>query len=359
MAKLPEPAHTRTTADAILKHYEKQAQNNRPHLGASEIGKPCDRALWYSFRWSTEKKFDGRMLRLFNRGFREETQFIEELKSIGVEVHTHDENGKQFNFQAFGGHFSGSCDGVARGLPEAPKSWAILEFKTHSSKSFTELVKKGVEDAKPEHYAQMQIYMGLAQLERALYLAVNKDTDELHSEWIHFNKEAFDILLERAERIIKSPTPLEKLSNDPAWFQCKFCEHSAICHQNVVPKKNCRTCAFSTPEDDGTWSCGYHKRKLSIQDQRLGCRSHLYIPAVVSFAEAIDSGKDFVAYQYQGVVFANAMEDADRSEENMGTQISACYTSSEMQGANQLILTDKSVIEFKEMGATLKDCEVK
>lgn len=358
--KIPDSVHTRTTADAILKQYETQDQLPRPHLGASQIGSPCDRALWYGFRWASKKQFEGRMLRLFNTGHREETRFLEELKAIGAEVHDRDpDTSKQFQFTAHGGHFGGSCDAIARGLPEAPKSWAVCEFKTHSSKSFADLAKNGVEKSKPEHFCQMQVYMGLAEIDRALYLAVNKDTDELHSEWIHFDVEIFQALIERAERIITSPVPLEKLSSDPSWYQCKFCDHHASCHKGVVPKKNCRTCSFATPVMDGRWTCDLFKRDLSVADQRIGCRSHLYIPHLVSFAQAIDTGKDFVAYQAGSIVFANVMEDADKSEDNMGTQIEACFSSSEMQGANDQILTDPAVIEFKEMGATLRDALVK
>lgn len=359
--KIPEPVHTHTTAQAILKHYEKQPQDNRPHLGASEIGKPCDRAIWYSFRWATKKKFEGRILRLFNTGHREETRFLDELKSIGAEVYERDpDTGKQFNFTAHGGHFAGSCDAIARGLPEAPKTWALVEMKTHSSKSFADLIKNGVVKSKPEHYAQMQVYMGLAELERALYLAVNKDTDELHTEWIHFDKDIFQALLDRAERIINRHIPPEKLSQDPSWYQCKFCDHQAACHQAVIPQKNCRTCAFSTPMEDGTWKCGLFKRQLPIADQRTGCRSHLYIPNLISFAEPIDSGKDFAAYQAKdGTVFANIFVGADVSEDSMGTKIVACFTSDELQGANANVLLNKFVLEMKEMGATLKDVEVK
>ena len=36
------------------------------HLGASIIGKDCERALWYDFRWVTRWAFTGRMLRLFD-----------------------------------------------------------------------------------------------------------------------------------------------------------------------------------------------------------------------------------------------------------------------------------------------------
>jgi len=188
--------------------WDKQPDEPRPHLGASEIGRPCDRAIWYSFRWATKKKFPGRIKRLFDRGNREEEVFMRELKGIGAEVYDRD---------------------PVTGLQHRFKSWCIVEFKTHGNKSFTDLVAKGVEESKPEHYAQMQVYMGLAELERALYLAVNKDTDELHSEWIHFDKAAFAALLERAEKIIRADEPPPGISTDPAWWQCKMCDHQNVC----------------------------------------------------------------------------------------------------------------------------------
>jgi hypothetical protein len=143
--KLPEPVHTHTTATAIVQWYEKKVDGPRPHLGASEIGKPCDRALWYSFRWVTKKNFPGRIKRLFDTGFREEVRFLEELRGIGAEVYDCDPDTKQqHRFSAIGGHFGGSCDAIGRGFPEAPKSWAIVEFKTHGAKSFKDLAAKGV-----------------------------------------------------------------------------------------------------------------------------------------------------------------------------------------------------------------------
>lgn len=50
--------------------------------------------------------------------------------------------------------------------------WHVVEFKIHSAKSFAELVAKGVVLAKSQHAAQMQIYIHLAGIIRALYLAV-------------------------------------------------------------------------------------------------------------------------------------------------------------------------------------------
>lgn len=349
--KIPEPVHTHTTASSIVQWYEKQSQEHRPHLGASEIGRPCDRALWYSFRWATKKKFPGRILRLFNTGHREESRFLEELRGIGAEVYDRDPvTNLQHKFTAVDGHFGGSCDAIARGLPEAPKSWAVVEFKTHGAKSFAELAKVGVEPAKPEHYAQMQVYMGLAELDRALYLAVNKDTDELHSEWIHFDKDAFAALIERAEKIIRADEPPSGISTDPAWWQCKFCDHADVCHAEIAASKNCRTCVHSTPALEGQWACNAQGRMLSTEEQRIGCRSHLMLPYLVGYAEPLDAGSDFIKYQHKasGIVFANVTEDADRSEENMGTDIVSCFTSAELEVAIAQVVADEFTAQIRK-----------
>lgn len=54
MVALPEtPTPTR---DAIFAGYEADREDGfRPHLGASQIGKSCERALWYDFRWTTRR----------------------------------------------------------------------------------------------------------------------------------------------------------------------------------------------------------------------------------------------------------------------------------------------------------------
>ena len=151
--------------------------------GASIIGKSCARALWYDFRWVTPSRFSGRLLRLFETGQLEEDRIVRNLRATGATVLELDpETGRQFRVEAHGGHFGGSLDGVAIGLLEAPKTWHVLEFKTHGVKSFADLTAKGVVLAKPQHAAQMQIYMHLTGITRALYMAVCKNTDALHIE---------------------------------------------------------------------------------------------------------------------------------------------------------------------------------
>lgn len=351
MAKLPDPVHEHTTATAILRWYDKQSEDPRPHLGASEIGRPCDRALWYSFRWATKKTFDPRIKRLFKTGHLEEARFLEELRGIGAEVYDRDpETNLQHRFSAVEGHFGGSCDAIGRGLPEAPKTWAIIEFKTHGEKSFNDLKAKGVEEAKPEHFAQMQVYMGLAELDRALYLACNKNTDELYSQWIHFDKSRFDTLIKRAEYIIGSDTPPPRIKDDPTWYQCKMCDHHAICHNMRVPQKNCRTCCFASPTTNAAWECGVYDKQLSHVQQIAGCSRHLYIPPLVPFGEPIDSGADFVMYQSKSgqTLFANVAAEA-KLPENYDAKTIALYKSEEMPHLHAALVDDPKIAEIKNV----------
>jgi hypothetical protein len=230
MTKIPEPENT--IENLIDKTHEARAQKPRPHMGASMLGHPCERWMWLSFRWAVQPAFSGRVLRLFRRGHQEEENIIDDLRSIGVMVQNLE---TQTNVN-FGSHVSGSIDAVINGgVPEAMQKRHIGEFKTHSLKSFNDVEAKGVEKSKPEHYAQMQIYMHFAGIERAFYLAVNKNTDELYQERIRYDAECALRLVAKAARIIASVEPPARISTDPGHFECKFCDHHAVCHGGAVP----------------------------------------------------------------------------------------------------------------------------
>ena len=277
------PAKSSPTVDAIYASYaESQESGYREHLGASIIGTECERALWYGFRWTTRSHFEGRLLRLFQTGHLAEARFVADLRGIGATVlDVNPDTGKQWNCRDESGHFGGSADGVALGVLEAPKTWHLCEFKTHGEKSFNSLEKYGIEKSKPLHFAQMQTYMHLLGLERGLYMAVNKNTDELYSERIHYDIAVGTKLVAKAARVINAPRPPAKVSNDPAWFMCRFCDHATACHGDALPKRHCRSCLHSTPVADGKWHCGKHNWQLSLRAQSLGCSKHLYIPDLV------------------------------------------------------------------------------
>jgi CRISPR/Cas system-associated exonuclease Cas4 (RecB family) len=308
MAAIP-PEVTDPVASAIFAAWKRRgdAQTPRTYIGASVIGKPCARALWLDFRWCGRPEFSGRMYRLFDRGQREEAAFVADLQAIGMTVYEVDPaTGQQFSFSDLGGHLGGHCDGIATGLPQAPKSPAILEFKTHSSKSFAALKKDGVQKAKPEHWAQCQLYQhwtieqwGEHGCRQALYVAVNKDTDDIYTERIKYDKDAAEALIAKAKAIITSgDTPPEKIGG-PDWYECKWCHYYELCHGTKVPAPNCRNCAYASAKLDGNkrWTCDKHGCDLGAEQQAKGCHEHRFIPALLgNFATPHDFKDGKVIY---------------------------------------------------------------
>jgi hypothetical protein len=308
MAKLPDREDL--VAQAIYETYARggRAAPRRPHLGASLIGHPCDRGIWYTFRWASPQTSNGRLLRLFDTGKLEEPRVLRDLRNIGCEVHDVDPVTKrQFRYYDHGGHFAGSIDGAVLGVPGAPATWHLLEIKTHNDKSFAGLLREGIQGSKQQHLAQCQVYMGWTGLTRALYFAVGKNDDQLYTERIAFNIGAFQGLRSRALNIITATEPPEKTENP----LCAFCEHESVCGGRL-PLVHCRTCLHCTPIVDGTdgrWVC---RRDNSVRNQMLqerGCDEHLFIPGMVKGTE-VERGDGFVVYERAGVYFANSTPTA-------------------------------------------------
>lgn len=311
----------------------------RPHLGASLIGRPCDRQLWYSFRWTARPSHEARLLRLFARGHQEEDNLAELLRAAGITVMQVDPNtGRQFQFGD--GHFGGSMDAAAVGVPDAPKTWHCVEAKTFNAKTFATLVSKGVKEAKPEHWAQMQCYMAWSGLTRALYVAVCKDDDRLHLERIDADADAARALMDRAWRIVNAPTPPDGISTDPSWYECKFCEYAGTCHGDRAPLPTCRSCTHSTPEAGGTWSCARHNGKtLAVAEQKAGCDAHRFIPVLLAnWAEPVDGDEadNWVRYR---------MKDGN---EFINGQPPAGFSSAEIHDCqHKTMLADSQLLELR------------
>jgi hypothetical protein len=298
-------------AAAIDVAHERQAELLRPHLGASQLGHACDRWLWLSFRWAVREPFPGRILRLFRRGRLEEATIAADLKSIGIEIHSTE--GAQARVD-FGSHISGSLDGIIEsGVPGAPKARHIFEAKTHSKKSFDDLIKNGVEKSKPIHAAQMQVYMHGTNIDRALYFAICKDDDRIYTERLRYSRTEAERLIARGHRIALADRMPEPLSSNPAWYECKFCAGHDFCHGSKKTKEvNCRTCAHSTAEPDSTWTCARFDRSvIPIETQYTGCDSHVLHPDLVPW-QRLDGPDAWTAiYVIDGVEVANGEGDAN------------------------------------------------
>jgi CRISPR/Cas system-associated exonuclease Cas4 (RecB family) len=354
MAKLPDNQAS-PTVQKIYKHYEESRGGYLGSgLGASLIGKECAREAWYKFRWcdGPGSGFSGRMLRLFETGELQEPRVVKILSDIKCKVHVKDPyTERQFHFTTCGGHISGSIDGVVLGLAEAPKTWHLLEVKTHSEKSFNHLKKNGVERSKPEHAVQMMIYMGLAELTRAMYFAVNKNTDELYTERLKFDKKKFKVLIDKGLRIINATEPMAKIRNDDKKPPCVWCGYRNLCHGDIVPPVSCRTCVHATPHMDpensrAMWKCELHDELKVKSDQKRACDDHIYIPPLIPYAHPVDSGDGpWVAYK---------MNTDDRYFLNCGKQGFPAvdvphYTSSELFNIKPDVIGDKYVEKIREM----------
>ena len=301
---------------------------HRNHLGASMIGDECARKLWYNFRWVLTQSFidtkgvdqKGRMMRLFNRGHKEEFRFVEWLRGMGfiveefeptsrlfyrvednkycvaeaapeggnnelyVEVTgdvAHQERAaafgvkrKQLRISGVNGHYGGSLDAIIT-FPAIYGSFRMLgEFKTSGQKYFEKLKEETVIRAKPEHYAQMCSYGERYKLDYALYLCVNKDTDEIYPEIVKLDPQHALRMTERAHSIINSPVPLKRLSENSAYYKCKFCSFAPVCHGQAPYDKNCRSCTYAQPVENGEWFCHRFANIIPKDFIKKGCDAH-------------------------------------------------------------------------------------
>lgn len=338
------------TVTKIFCEYKKlgDSELTRGYLGASSIGSHCDRFLWYCFRHCCTPDFPGRLYRLFETGDREEERMVANLRMIGCEVHDTNSSGEQFEVSEFGGHFSGHMDGCALGIPEAPKTWHVLEFKTHNAKSFRELVKRGVSESKPQHFAQMQVYMHLTGMKRALYLAVNKDTDELFSDRIRYDKEYCIGLMEKAKRIITTNEPPPRPYNRSDYYLCGWCDAKAICwgsEKSALPiaELSCRQCCHATPAIDregAVWIC----EKYNSLTKETPCKEHLCLPVLFHFASPTDYKRD--EKEHESIGFTNELGGM----EWWHGEADGCYSSKELMVISPGVLhTGVIVAKAKEI----------
>lgn len=275
---------------AIDKKEEEAARNGlRPHLGASLLGRKCPRYMFYVYRWAHDVKHSGRILRLFQRGNREESVFVRLLKNVGILVEDTDrQSGQQHSVSLLGGAIAGSLDGII-GQHGSQQQFAeiklvgngVVEFKTHGDASFRQLCKSSVRVAKMDHFIQMQIYMHLKKLRWALYCAVNKNTDETYFEFVEYQRFTAEQYLSRGIHVVQAIEPPRRIHEDSSYFDCKICDFKRICHDRKPPDKTCRTCKnieLILEEDKHSWFCHRYGANVPYEFSKTGCDDHEFDP---------------------------------------------------------------------------------
>ena len=294
--------------DAIYKSYEdKNAQEaERTYLGCSMMGGDCAAKVQYLHTHAAGDDFDGRMLRLFQTGHLEEPRFEDDLRAVGYQVVTVGKDGKQVAVGDESGHIKGHIDGVAKWKDGA---WALLEMKTHSEKSFKILEKSGMQESKPEHFGQMQLYMGYLKLEHGLYIAKNKNTDHLYIERVEFVPAAFDKLTARGASILAG----QEQPKNPS-FKCNWCPAKTLCRPNGVEDQgdtkavtlrsvSCRQCKYHKSASEGREGCMKHGRALSFSEVKVACDDHTLRPEYLTFAMIEDEDENLYRNEVNNEVF--------------------------------------------------------
>ena len=234
-------------------------QGHRKHMGASGLGEECWRKLWYDFRWTKREVFDGRMMRLVNVGHSAEPRFVTYLKGIGFDVKEFDENGKQFRISGAKGHYGGSLDGMCK----APERYQLFEdiiislsFKTNNTGSgYSKVADEPLSKAKPKHWAQECQYGYKTGIKYCIYMIENKNDSDITIKIVELDWNYGAQLEKKAEEIIFAKEAPNRISDNPAFFNCKWCHQSDICHKGEQPERNCRSCRQCSPVDDGQWHC--------------------------------------------------------------------------------------------------------
>jgi hypothetical protein len=221
--------------DSALVEQNRQ-QRPRNYLGGSRIGEPCARKLIYEFTNTpidAGKGFNGQTLRIFDAGHQFETLSIRWLRAAGFDLRDRGRDGRQFGFSIADGRIRGHVDGVIVAGPDVGIVWpALFEHKTLNAKSWTDLVKRGVELSNPIYYAQLQIYMAYMDLGTALFTALNKDSQALHHEVVDFDARAAQALSDKAVDILRAAESGElppRIAASPDFYLCRWCAYAERC----------------------------------------------------------------------------------------------------------------------------------
>lgn len=219
---------------------ERDNETPRNYLGASGIAYECERQVAYSYYSKSGPDFPARVLRIFDLG-----HHIEEIKTGWIKkaynLIEHDEDGKQFGFSMFDGKFKGHCDGIFISGQDSIEYPSLWECKGLNNDSWNSLKTKGLRQSHAHYYGQVQLYMGLIEYQGeklnknpCVFTALNKNSAEMHVELVRFNQEYFDILINRAERLLDgwSAEQFNKISRTPTDIRCRMCKYNKICWKN-------------------------------------------------------------------------------------------------------------------------------
>lgn len=234
----------------------------REYIGASIVGHACDAMLAFNLRGFPNDEPSPRLKRIFALGHIMEDQVVKDLKTrADVRVWEVDAlTGRQHSYEEYGGHVVCHTDGLIQ-LDDASDEVLILEIKTMNAASWEKFKAKGVKYSHPQYYAQLQMMMGMSGIERAFFIATNKNTSEYHAEIVDADPFEYGFLRERVARALEGRAM--KVATDESDWRCRGCFKAGVCWGETPVPVKCQTCASAVPTADGWWHCDRFDRAIT------------------------------------------------------------------------------------------------
>jgi Domain of unknown function DUF83 len=200
---------------------------SRDYIGASSIGHPCLRHIWYNYNKYPRKQFSAKQKRTLTTGKYLESLLIEEILNADINI-DYNENGSHHLYDYDYPVFQGNMDAVMM----IDNKQVVLEIKTAKDSSFKNFVKNGLYKWNIQYYSQIQSYLGMADINHAYILVINKDTGELHDEFITFDELHYSLIKHKVNEVINAKEPPEKINKSPIFYICNMCQYKEICHKD-------------------------------------------------------------------------------------------------------------------------------
>lgn len=343
MAKLDYAVSGKTLLE-IDKALELKQRLEKPrhYLGASQIGTPCWRKLFYSFRGACTREISAKGIRAIEDGFLQEKVMAERLRMVpGIQLYTEDAEGNQINFSLLGGFFRGSVDGmILNPLEGSATEFEIWEHKSVNETKFNELnklihekgEKKALEEWDEIYYDQAIIYMDSFQKKRHFLTVTTPGGRDYTSCRTEASITKANTIKDKAQSIIfDNWTIPSRISEKREYYLCGWCEFKGICHDGDIPDVNCKTCRYRDCDmQSGEFVCLFTQKVIEDSLLMTGCKSHVYNPALVPGCTLVEHQEDGCLYHIPEKKFYFANTNLEGFPDVKG-QLDAIYTSFDLK----------------------------
>jgi hypothetical protein len=274
-------------------------------IPASRAGGDCTRQAWYALRWLLHgAPLPPHVIRIMETGLIYEDRARQRLCAACTDAWpVNPKTSKQWPIRQLGGWLRGRGDMIARGVPEMPPHEVFgVEIKSLNQKKFSRVIAHSLIVAMPDHYCQLQMLLHEYGLARGLYVAINRNTEELHVEIVGRDDSYINTRMLSLRQAVDSSTAPLRVSEKPDHFQCRFCDFAGLCKGGDLPqRRTCRSCIHSTflhGCEVPTLKCDRHGLELTPEEQKQGCDDHLFLPDLIPGAQ-IDANEADMTITYQ------------------------------------------------------------